>query len=248
MKADYDDIAEKYLAYATSSPTRAVELRTMLHMAGDVAGRSVLDLACGFGFYGRAMLQAGAATAHGVDQSREMVAIGRRMSAHGGDAMTFQASDFLALAPLRRYDIVVAAFLFNYAPSLDVLARMATAAFTHVRDGGRLAVETMNPAYRLADGDCSRHGARVLDDVPWQEGAKMVIEFPGDPPARITVFRWARTHYEQAFAQAGFTGLDWQPPCLLVQDRLAQPAGYWDDLLRNGLAAWFVCTRPATDR
>ena len=63
MKAHYDDIAGQYAAYANASPTRVVELRTMQHMAGDVTGRSVLDLACGFGFYGRAMLLAGAASA-----------------------------------------------------------------------------------------------------------------------------------------------------------------------------------------
>lgn len=244
MNAHYDDIAGQYAAYANASPTRVVELRAMLHMAGELEGRSVLDLACGFGFYGRAMLRAGAASAHGVDQSPEMVAIGRQMSAHAGDAMTFQVSDFLQLAPVREYDVAVAAFLFNYAQSLDELARMAKAAFQHVRAGGRIAVETMNPQYCLAEGDCSKHGLRVLDDVPWKEGAKMEIEFPGAPPARITVFRWAREHYERAFAEAGFTELVWQAPCLLEQDRLAQPAGYWDDLLRNGLAAWFSCTRP----
>lgn len=244
MKAHYDDIAGQYAAYANASPTRRVELRTMQHMVGDVTGRSVLDLACGFGFYGRAMLLAGAASAHGVDQSPEMVAIGRRVSAAAGDAMTFHVSDFLQLAPVREYDLAVAAFLFNYAQSLDELARMAAAAFEHVRAGGRIAVETMNPDYCLADGDCSKYGVRVLDDVPWQQGARMEIEFPGDPPARITVFRWAREHYEDAFAQAGFTDLVWQAPCLLEQDRLAQPAGYWDDLLRNGLAAWFSCTKP----
>jgi len=239
MKAQYDDIAGQYAAYANASPTRRVELRTMQHMVGDVTGRSVLDLACGFGFYGRAMLLAGAASAHGVDQSPEMVAIGT-----AGDAMTFHVSDFLQLATVREYDLAVAAFLFNYAQSLDELARMAAAAFEHVRAGGRIAVETMNPDYCLADGDCSKYGVRVLDDVPWQQGARMEMEFAGDPPARITVFRWAREHYEDAFAQAGFTDLVWQAPCLLEQDRLTQPAGYWDDLLRNGLAAWFSCTKP----
>lgn len=248
MKAHYDDIAGQYAAYANASPTRVVELRTMQHMAGDVTGRSVLDLACGFGFYGRAMLLAGAASAHGVDQSAEMVALGRRVSANAGDSMTFESCDFVEFRPDRRYDLAVAAFLFNYAQSLDELARMAAAAFEHVRAGGRIAVETMNPGYCLADGDCSQYGVRVLDDVPWQQGAKMEMEFPGDPPARITVFRWAREHYEHAFAQAGFTDLVWQAPCLLQQDRLAQPVGYWDDLLRNGLAAWFSCTRPVTGR
>ncbi|MEH1913482.1 class I SAM-dependent methyltransferase [Nostoc sp.] len=53
------------------------EAYTYLNLIGDVAGKSILDLACGEGFFTRLLKQNGAARLVGVDISSEMHQIGK---------------------------------------------------------------------------------------------------------------------------------------------------------------------------
>ena len=240
-RPQYDTIAADYLAYVNASPTRAAEYRMMRGLAGDLRGARVLDLACGSGYYGRRFLGEGAASSHGVDQSPVMVEQARAISAALGDGMTFEASDVLALGTVGVFDVVVAAFLFNYAQSLQELDAMAAKVRQHLAPGGRLVLQTINPDYRLAKGDFSRYGITVQSEVPWQEGACITMAVPGSPPAQLTVYRWERAHYEAAFQRAGFTNLRWQTAALVPEDLTDKPAGFWDELMHNNLAIWLAC-------
>ena len=75
MGTDYDRIATKYKR-AKLQPWRAhLEQYTLLRLAGDLAGKAVIDLACGEGYYTRLLRQAGAARVVGVDLSHEMIGL-----------------------------------------------------------------------------------------------------------------------------------------------------------------------------
>jgi len=56
QKNAYDAIGKSFGEFTDTAAQRAVEIRTMMHMAGDVRGLRVLDLACGYGFFGRELL------------------------------------------------------------------------------------------------------------------------------------------------------------------------------------------------
>ena len=49
-----------------------------MELIGDVAGKSVVDLACGEGFYTRRIRQAGAKRVLGVDLSEGMIELARK--------------------------------------------------------------------------------------------------------------------------------------------------------------------------
>ena len=69
MNAEYDRIAELYQR-ARPRPWRThIECYTLLRLVGDVAGKAVIDLACGEGHYTRILRQLGAARIVGVDLS-----------------------------------------------------------------------------------------------------------------------------------------------------------------------------------
>ena len=75
MDTDYDRIAEQYQR-AKLQPWRThIERYTLLQLAGDVAGKTVIDLACGEGYYTRALREQGAARIIGVDLSRAMIGL-----------------------------------------------------------------------------------------------------------------------------------------------------------------------------
>ena len=78
MSTNYDFIAEQYKR-AKLQPWRAhVEAFTLLGVIGDLAGKKVVDLACGEGFYSRILREHGAASVTGVDLSERMIALARQ--------------------------------------------------------------------------------------------------------------------------------------------------------------------------
>src|SRR6266446_8814670 len=75
--AQYDHIGSKYDEYARTATLKRAESYTFFRMVGEIAGKRVLDLACGFGFYTKLLKQRGAAQVVGVDISPEMVRLAR---------------------------------------------------------------------------------------------------------------------------------------------------------------------------
>ncbi len=66
MSAHYDRIAEEYKK-SKELLCRLHEAYTFFNMLGDIALKSILDLACGEGFYTRKFRHKGAARVVGVD-------------------------------------------------------------------------------------------------------------------------------------------------------------------------------------
>lgn len=74
----YDAIAERYSAHDYANAERYYARRAKLVATGLEPGASVLDIACGDGGLGRALIDLGF-DYHGVDASARMVEVGRRM-------------------------------------------------------------------------------------------------------------------------------------------------------------------------
>ena len=78
MTTDYDPIAELY-KLSKEQPWRTyVESFSLMQLIGDPAAQSVLDVACGEGFYTRMLRQKGAAKVTGVDLSAGMIDLARQ--------------------------------------------------------------------------------------------------------------------------------------------------------------------------
>ena len=75
--AQYDHIGSKYDEYAQTATLKRAESYTFFRMVGELEGKRVLDLACGFGFYTKLLKQRGAVQVIGVDISPEMVRLAR---------------------------------------------------------------------------------------------------------------------------------------------------------------------------
>ena len=91
--AQYDHIGNKYDEYARTATQKRAESYTVLRMVGPLAGKRVLDLACGFGFYTRLLKQHGAAEVIGIDISPEMARLGREHEQAEPLGVTYQVSD-----------------------------------------------------------------------------------------------------------------------------------------------------------
>ncbi|MFF4852560.1 class I SAM-dependent DNA methyltransferase [Streptomyces sp. NPDC001194] len=146
---DYDGFAEAYSAENETSLVNAYyERPAMLAIAGDVAGRRILDAGCGSGPLSAALHDRGAVVT-GIDASAGMLALARRRlgadvalhTADLGDPLPFDDDAF---------DDVVASLVLHYledwGPTLAELRRV-------IRPGGRLIASVDHPfvAYAMQD-------------------------------------------------------------------------------------------------
>ena len=69
----YDAIAEVYQDSKQLPFREYIEAHSLFEILGDIRGATVLDLACGDGFYTRQIKQAGTLEVTGVDLSAEMI-------------------------------------------------------------------------------------------------------------------------------------------------------------------------------
>ncbi len=146
---DYDSFAEMYSAENEDSLANAYyERPAMLALAGDVAGRRILDAGCGSGPLSAALCDRGAVVT-GIDASAGMLALARRRL--GADVALHVVSlcDRLPFAD-GAFDDVVASLVLHYlqdwGPTLTELRRV-------LRPGGRLIASVDHPfvAYTIQD-------------------------------------------------------------------------------------------------
>ncbi|MFD8142215.1 class I SAM-dependent methyltransferase [Streptomyces sp. NPDC059708] len=146
---DYDAFAEAYSAENENSPVNAsYERPAMLALAGDVAGRRILDAGCGSGPLSAALRERGAVVT-GVDSSAGMLALARRRL---GDGAALHVADLNDPLPFDdgAFDDVVASLVLHYledwGPVLAELRRV-------IRPGGRLLASVDHPfvAYTIRD-------------------------------------------------------------------------------------------------
>ncbi|MFE2517595.1 class I SAM-dependent methyltransferase [Streptomyces mirabilis] len=138
---DYDGFAEAYVAETENNLVNAYYARpAMLALAGDVAGRRILDAGCGSGPLSAALRDRGAVVT-GIDASAGMLALARRRL---GDAVDLRVVDLRDRLPFDdgAFDDVVASLVLHYledwGPTLAELRRV-------LRPGGRLIASVDHP-------------------------------------------------------------------------------------------------------
>ncbi|KES07115.1 methyltransferase [Streptomyces toyocaensis] len=146
---DYDNFAEAYAAETENNPVNAYYARpAMLALAGDVAGRRVLDAGCGAGPLTAALRDRGAVVT-GMDASTGMLALARRRL---GEDVALHQADLGEPLPFEdgAFDDVVASLVLHYledwGPTLSEIRRV-------LRPGGRLIASVDHPfvAYTFTD-------------------------------------------------------------------------------------------------
>ncbi|MGW7381413.1 class I SAM-dependent methyltransferase [Streptomyces sp. NPDC054794] len=146
---DYDSFAEVYSAENENSLVNAYyERPAMLALAGDVAGRRILDAGCGSGPLFAALRDRGAVVT-GIDASAGMLTLARRRLGDDADLQVVGLNDRLPFDD-GAFDDVVASLVLHYledwGPTLAELRRV-------LRPGGRLIASVDHPfvAYTFQD-------------------------------------------------------------------------------------------------
>jgi SAM-dependent methyltransferase len=138
---DYDSFAEAYTADSDVGVQQAYyERPAMLALAGDVAGRRILDAGCGSGPLFQVLRDRGAIVT-GFDASTGMLKLARRRLGGGADLQVADLGRPLPF-PDGAFDDVIASLVLHYLedwrPALGELRRVLT-------PGGRLIVAVPHP-------------------------------------------------------------------------------------------------------
>ncbi|GLX01373.1 methyltransferase [Microtetraspora sp. NBRC 16547] len=138
---DYDSFAEAYTASNENNLINAYyERPAMLALAGDVAGRRILDAGCGSGPLFAALRDRGAIVT-GIDKSARMLELARRRLGDDADVQVAELGSPLPF-PDDTFDDVTASLVLHYledwGPALAELRRV-------LKPGGRLIVSVDHP-------------------------------------------------------------------------------------------------------
>jgi len=235
----YDAIAEAYSDSKRSPLRRYVEAYSLFELIGDVTGLRVLDLACGDGIYSRRLKAAGAAEVVGVDISAGMVdlAIAREQrEPQGIQYICSDAADITVLPDFTaRFDLIIGAYLFHYAPDETALAAMCSAVRACLAPGGRFVGINENPEQSLADfSGYAQYGFNKVACAPLLDATPVSYSMvAGRELLRFNVYYYGKPAYAKAFAAAGFATINWLPLQLDPAGVEACGSEYWEEYLRN---------------
>ena len=172
---DYDGFAEGYTAVNDNGLVHAYyERPAMLALAGDVAGRRILDAGCGAGALLAALRERGADVS-GIDKSAVMLELARRRLGDVADLRVTELGSTLPF-PDGTFDDVTASLVLHYledwGPALAEIRRV-------LKPGGRFIMSVNHPfaatPWHPGAGPKPDYFATYSYTVEWTAGGKSVL-------------------------------------------------------------------------
>ncbi|MDI3387741.1 class I SAM-dependent methyltransferase [Streptomyces sp. B-S-A8] len=244
VQHQYDGIGEAFEGFKSLPLMRYGEVPSFLGMVGDVTGKSVLDLACGTGFYSREFKRRGATDVFGVDISVEMIAAAREFEERDPLGVRYEVGDVAELRPLeRKFDVALGVQCLNYAGNIAEMERMCRTVHRSLVPGGEFFVLCQQPDYRFDGPPLDKYGFRCeRAEGELETGPRSQVTALLEPePITIRVATPRREVYEQCLKAAGFGAVEWVP--LQISEAGIREYGqeFWAQLLTNPPLAMFRC-------
>lgn len=249
MSTQYNTIGTRYNDMK-ALPAAKLE-RSNIHeaVAPYVSGANVLDLACGTGYYSLALLEWGATSVVGVDISQAMIdgAKSAAKAANVNAKAKFLVGDCSkpVLFEGGPFDLVVAAWLLNYASSGKEMADMFQCISVNLKEGGVFVGITQPPVEDLerevereSDDPWRKYGISLLHRAQIPEGYKTrVIGHVAPETVEFENYRLRKSVHERSAREVGMQGkITWKEITLPQnhEDVLGKfEDGFWDDDLRS---------------
>jgi toxoflavin synthase len=231
MTTNYDPIAEQYKRSKQQPWRTHIEAFTLLQLIGDPSGKSVLDMACGEGFYTRMVRQRGAAKITGIDLSEGMIQLAKNQENVLRQGIEYLVADARDFVPSAAYDLVMAAYLLNYARDAGELQAMCEGIARCLKPGGRFVTVNSNPGLDFSRAPSFRkYGFETAVAGAWQEGVPITWTFfLEDGSFSIENYYLTEATHENAFRKAGFREVRWHKPGLAADGESTFGRPFWSD-------------------
>ena len=243
MSTDYNVIADQYKRSKLTPWRRYIEQYTFFEILGDITGQSVLDLACGEGFYSRQLRLRGASRVVGMDVSPKMVELARAAEADMPLEIEYVVADARTFRTAETFDVVTASYLLNYAQTEEQLAEMCRTVAAALTPGGLFVTVNNNPFQSPASFEATR---------PYGFIKSIAGDVRPGTPITYTLFLEAESFsfdnyyqspvaHERALADAGLQGVEWRHPQLSPE--WTGDSAYWDAFFRDPSVIFLRCSK-----
>jgi toxoflavin synthase len=217
----------------------------MFSLLPDLAGCSVVDLACGDGIYSRKLRRAGARRVVGVDISSEMIALAEQAEAGEPLGVCYVVADVATVKLEELFDVALCSYLFNYARSRSELRTLIESVHRLLRPGGAVVGCNDYPDNPRHDfGRYRPYGFIKIGELERHEGDTVSYRFfnPDGSCFEIDNYFLPTDAYRQEFARAGFASFHWVMPDVSPEGLEEFPAGFWDAYLESPPIVSFTAT------
>jgi SAM-dependent methyltransferase len=197
---DDDGVFDTYTARRKrpDNPNDTLEKPIILELAGDLAGRRILDLGCGDAAFGVEALQQGCQSYVGIEGSQNMAAAARQnLAGTAGQVVhaTLESWDY----PAEAFDLVISRLVFHYIEDVYSVFRKI---YRVLVSGGQLVFSVEHPVITSCDRGWQGAGPRqdwVVDNY-FDTGQRITSWMGGQ------VIKYHRTveNYYTSLQRAGF--------------------------------------------
>jgi 2-polyprenyl-3-methyl-5-hydroxy-6-metoxy-1,4-benzoquinol methylase len=245
MADQYASIAEDYKRTKLHPWRTHLEVFTFFEVMGDVTGKSVLDLACGEGYYTRLIKQRGAGRVVGLDISAEMIQLARAEEARRPLGIEYVQQDAAKVERPEPFDLVVSAYLLCNARTRDELLAMTRAISDSLKPGCRFLGITNNMDQPVeAFAATKKYGVTKSVAGEQREGTVITVHiFDAERSFSLTNYYLSRQTVEWAAQTAGLTDVRWHLPRLSPQGEAEYGKEYWADFLTNSPIIFLECRK-----
>ncbi|WSJ56835.1 class I SAM-dependent methyltransferase [Streptomyces sp. NBC_01310] len=172
----YDGIGEAFESFKTLPIIRYTEVPGFLALVGDVTGKSVLDIACGTGFYSRELKRRGASRVFGFDISSAMIDAAEARERSEPLGIAYEVGDTATLRTFDQpFDVAVAVQAFNYATDVAEIEQMMRNVRRSLVAGGAYFLFAQNPGFDFDGPSLAKYGflckATGKDNAIWPGNA-----------------------------------------------------------------------------
>lgn len=206
---------------------------------GDVRGKSLIDLACGDGFYTRRFRsECGAHPMLGVDLSPKQIQRAAAIEQRQPLGITYRVGDVMNLSSDRHFDVATAIHLLHYLENADEISSVLSSIHALLVDDGYFVTMIANPEFNLEQHDATDSKAKFAYYFSVAEpGNGGLMRFhPGgfekERELTIEFHRWQRDFINSIALDTGFTP-EWHDPFISDEGLKNYGADFFSNYLAN---------------
>jgi toxoflavin synthase len=206
---------------------------------GDVRGKSLLDLACGDGFYTRRFrAECGADPVMGIDLSPKQIERAQAIERHEPLNIDYRVGDVTQLELDRRFEVATAIHLLHYLENAEEIESTLRGIYDLLSDDGYFVTMIANPEFDLDKHDASDSKTKFGYYFSLAEpGNGGLLRFhPGgfEKERELTVEfrRWERGFIDGIAVDVGFTS-EWHDPFISAEGLKEYGARFFENYLAN---------------
>ena len=245
MTTDYNQISQEYKKAKEHEWRARLEAYSMMKLIGPLAGRKVIDIACGEGHFTRKLRQAGAGETVGIDLSSQMIDLAHAQEAKTPLGITYRVEDACADGPPEDFDLAAAAWLLVYAQTRPALEVMCRGIARRLKPGGRFVTVMNNPdIVSFRHRDYRKYGCSLRMAHPVSDGTPIIWTIHlEDSSFDIENYYLPLAAYESALRQAGFRDIKAHAMELAPRPDGIDDRGFWEDWLAEPPAILLDCVK-----